>query len=104
VTIALIDEAVASGARVEKACDVVGISTRTLERWRADEECVDRRAGPRHAPAHQLTAAEKAKILEVANSPEFRDKSPKQIIFWLTRASTSRARPRSTACCARPIS
>lgn len=80
MTITLIDEAVASGARVEKACDIVGISTRTLERWRADEECIDRRAGPRHAPAHQLTAAEKAKILEVANSPEFRDKSPKQIV------------------------
>jgi len=80
VTIELIDEAVASGARIEKACDVVGISTRTLERWRSDEECVDRRAGPRHAPAHQLTEAERAKILEVANSPEFRDKSPKQIV------------------------
>ena len=77
---ALIDEAVASGARIEKACCVVGISTRTLERWRLDEECLDRRAGPRHPPAHQLTAAEKAKVLEVANSQEFRDKSPKQIV------------------------
>lgn len=80
MTIALVEEAVASGARLEKACEVVGISTRTLERWRVDDECVDRRAGPRHAPAHQLSAAEKAKVLEVANSPEFRDKSPKQIV------------------------
>ena len=80
MTIALIDEAVDAGARLEKACEVVGISTRTLERWRADDECVDRRAGPRHAPAHQLSAAEKAKILEVASSPEFRNMSPKQIV------------------------
>ncbi len=80
MTITLIDEAVASGARVEKACEVIGISARTLERWRKDDECVDRRAGPRHPPPHQLTEAEKAKILEVANSPEFRDKSPKQIV------------------------
>lgn len=80
MTIALIDEAVASGARIEKACEVVGISIRTLERWRKDEECIDRRAGPRHPPKHQLTAAEKAKILAIANSPEFRDKSPKQIV------------------------
>jgi putative transposase len=80
VTITLIDEAVASGARIETACDVVGISARTLERWRKDASCTDRRAGPRHAPPHQLTAAEKSKILAVANSLEFRDKSPKQIV------------------------
>jgi transposase InsO family protein len=80
VTLALIDEAVAAGARLAKACEVVGISNRTLERWRTDEECIDRRAGPKHAPAHQLSEAEKQKILEVANSPEFRDKSPKQIV------------------------
>lgn len=80
MTITLIDEAVAAGARIEKACDVVGISTRTLERWRKDEACTDRRAGPKSAPGHQLTDAEKTKILEVANSPEFRDKSPKQIV------------------------
>lgn len=83
MTIALIDDAVAAGARVEKACEVVGISTRTLERWRRDEEHLDRRAGPRHPPAHTLSAAERAKILEVANSPEFRDKSPKQIVPML---------------------
>lgn len=76
----LIDEAVAAGARLEKACEIVGLSSRTLERWRTDETCTDRRAGPRHSPAHQLTEAEKAKILEISNSPEFRDKGPKQIV------------------------
>jgi hypothetical protein len=80
VTITLIDEAVIAGARIERACDVVGISSRTLERWRKDEACTDRRAGPKRAPAHQLSDTEKEKILDVANSPEFRDKSPKQIV------------------------
>lgn len=81
MTLALIDEAVASGARLEKACDVLGLSGRTVERWRAGENCGrDRRAGPKHAPPHELSAAEKAKILEVANSPELRDKSPRQIV------------------------
>jgi putative transposase len=80
VTMALIDDAVAAGARIDRACDVVGVSTRTLERWRLDEACTDRRAGPRHAPAHQLSEVEKEKILVVANAPEFRDKSPKQIV------------------------
>lgn len=84
MTIALIDEAVASGARVAKACEVVGITSRTLERWRKDDVGVDRRAGPRQAPPHQLSEAERTRILEVANSPEFRDKSPRQIVPTLS--------------------
>ena len=80
MTLSLVDDAVAAGARLDKACEVLGLSARTLERWRKDEACTDRRAGPQHAPPHQLTEAEKAAILDVANSPEFRDKSPKQIV------------------------
>ena len=80
MTLALIDEAVASGARLEKACEVLGLSARTIERWRRDVVGDDRRAGPRRPPAHQLSDAEKKKILEVANSPEFRNKGPKQIV------------------------
>lgn len=81
MTLALIDEAVSSGARLEKACEVLGLSGRTVERWRhEDDGGRDRRAGPHHAPAHELSAAEKAKVLEVANSPEFRDMSPRQIV------------------------
>lgn len=81
MTLALIDEAVAAGARLEKACDVLGLSGRTVERWRAEDAGGrDGRAGPKHAPAHELSATERAKILEVANSPEFRNKSPRQIV------------------------
>ena len=29
----LIDEAVASGARKAKACEILGVSVRTVERW-----------------------------------------------------------------------
>jgi transposase InsO family protein len=81
MTLVLIDEAVASGARLARACDVIGLSARTVERWRTETDGGrDRRAGPHHAPAHQLSDAEKTKVLAVANSPEFRDKSPKQIV------------------------
>lgn len=81
MTLALIDEAVASGSRLAKACEVIGLSLRTLERWRTEENGgTDRRVGPKHALPHELTATEKEKILEVANSAEFRDKSPKQIV------------------------
>lgn len=81
MTMVLIDEAVAAGARLEKACEVLGLSARTIERWRTEDGGgSDGRVGPKHAPPHELTEAERAEILEVANSPEFRDKSPKQIV------------------------
>ena len=34
--LALLEEAVASGARLARACDVVGITVRTVQRWRRD--------------------------------------------------------------------
>ena len=78
MTRTLLDEAVAGGASLEAACEVLGLSTRTVARWKAGGG--DRRAAPRPSPAHKLTEAERAKILETSNSPEFRDVSPKQIV------------------------
>jgi putative transposase len=76
----LLDEAVASGARLTRACALVNLSVRTLQRWRADNGGEDRRAGPLKTPSHKLTEEERAALLDVANSPEFRDKSPRQIV------------------------
>ena len=76
----LIDEAVNSGARLNKACEILGISVRTTERWRLDADGDDKRAGPLTPPPHKLTVAERQGLLEIANSPEFRDKSPRQIV------------------------
>ena len=76
----LLDEAVAAGARLCKACEIVGVSVRSVERWRIDEEGDDKRAGPLTPPQHALTGAERQALLDVANSPEFRDKSPRQIV------------------------
>lgn len=76
----LIDEAVAAGARLFKACELLGISVRSTERWREDLDADDKRAGPLTEPSHKLTEAERKSILEVSNSPEFRDKSPRQIV------------------------
>src|SRR6185312_16851133 len=50
----LIDEAVQSGARREKASALLGLSARALARWRAEGETGDRRCGPRVSPAHKL--------------------------------------------------
>jgi putative transposase len=74
-----IDEAVRAGARLSRACEVVGISTRTYQRWRAGP-AEDMRCGPHTSPANKLTEAERCRALDVINSSAFRDKSPKQIV------------------------
>jgi transposase InsO family protein len=76
----LIDEAVRAGARVERACEVVGISVRTLQRWALPGAEEDRREGPRRTPGNKLSEAERKKIVATANAPEHKDLSPKQIV------------------------
>lgn len=76
----LIDEAVAAGARVEKATEMLGITPRTLTRWRADDGGRDRRSEAAVSPAHKLTEMERQTILDAAHRPEFRDLSPRQIV------------------------
>ena len=77
----LLDEAVCNGARLAPACRVIGLTLRTVQRWRADLDAgSDRRAGPRSAPTHKLSEEERAHLIATANSPEFRDKSPRQIV------------------------
>jgi putative transposase len=78
--IELIDKAVANGARLRKAAGCIGLSGRTLIRWRSHNAGEDQRHGPKHAPANKLSEEERKKILAVATSPAFRDLSPKQIV------------------------
>jgi len=75
-----IDEAVRDGAAKQKACEVVGISRRTLQRWRRQGIGDDNRAGPRKKPKNALTEQEQANVLKILTSQEFRDKSPWQIV------------------------
>ena len=76
----LLDEAVSAGARQAAACEVLGIDARTPQRWRNQDIGEDGRAGPKRSPANKLSAAERARVLAVANAPEYRDLSPKQIV------------------------
>lgn len=82
----LVEEAVAGGARLSKACEVAGLPARTLQRWVHNP--VDGRKGPRRSPANRLTQRERNKVVEVATSPEFRDMSPKQIVPLLADRGT----------------
>ena len=82
---ALIDEAAASGARRAVACHTIGLSVRTLERWRGPHPD-DAREGPPQKPANALSPAERAVLLETVNSAAYCDLSPHQIVPRLADA------------------
>ncbi len=75
----MVNDAVAAGARREAACEVIGLSGRTLERWRGGK-LEDLRQGPRTAPANKLSSQERQALLDLATSPRFRDLSPNQMV------------------------
>ena len=74
----LVEEAVANGARLSISCTALGLTARTLQRWVSRP--VDGRRGPNHDPANKLSERERRKVVEVATSPEYRDRSPKQVV------------------------
>ena len=93
--IKLIDRAVDSGARLKKAAAIMGLSARTIIRWRQQGGGQDQRKGPLTTPANKLSNHERQQILDTANSAPFRDLSPKQIVpkladrgFYLASEST----------------
>ena len=76
----LVTEAESQGAGLRAACEIVGISLRTFERWRARPDGADCRCGPRHAAPNALSAAEQARVLAVMAAPEYAGLSPKQLV------------------------
>ena len=64
----LIDKAVESGARLKKAADIVGLSARTIIRWRQQGGGQDQRKGPLTTPANKLSEHERQQILDISNS------------------------------------
>lgn len=76
----LLDEAVAAGARLELACETIGLTARTVERWRNDPDGDDSRTGPKTKPVHALSAEERAWIIKIATSPEYRNIAVSQLV------------------------
>lgn len=76
----MIDDAVTQGSRLNPAAQVLGLTVRTVQRWRLQSGGDDKRHGPLTAPANKLTPAERQQVLSVANSPMYRELSPKQIV------------------------
>lgn len=76
----LIAEAQAAGARLAPACRIVGLTARTVERWRRWPERDDQRRGPTQRPGNALTLAEQTQILAVMASQRYVGVSPKQLV------------------------
>ena len=76
----LVAEAEADGAGLGAACAIVGISRRTVERWRGRPDGDDRRCGPRHEAANALSSSERARVVAVMTAPEHAGLSPKQLV------------------------
>jgi transposase InsO family protein len=82
----LITEAVAAGARKTRACELLGIPARTVERWQRGGLEDGRPRAVRPRPANALSAEERRRVLELLCSPEYRDLSPRQIVPRLADA------------------
>jgi transposase len=84
-----IDQATAGGARLAQACQIVGISARTIERWRDNPEGEDARHGPHHRPHNALSCVEESQVLSVLTSSRYAELSPKQLVKNGSEASDS---------------
>lgn len=79
--ITLIGEAVDAGAREAMACKELGLTQRTLQRWRKRGGTEDGRPNAtRPAPANKLSEAEEQQVLEVLQQPNNRSLPPSQIV------------------------
>ncbi len=79
---AMVAAAVVAGARQERACAVISLSERTLQRWQRDraEGACDRRPARVQMPKNRLDELERLRLLEIANSAEFGHLPPSQIV------------------------
>ncbi len=76
-----VEAASTAGARAHKACELLGIAVRTLQRW---QQCGELREDARrtrsYVPTNKLSDAEREQIVAVANRDEFAHLPPSQIV------------------------
>ena len=109
--LSLIDEAVSSGARLSAACRLVGLSARTIQRWKSRPDGDDLRKGPSGRPVNALTPEETAQVISVMTSSRYAALSPKQLVpaladegLYLASESTMyRLRRQLGLKCTRPL-
>jgi transposase InsO family protein len=77
----LVEEARQAGARYRKCASVIGLTVRTMERWRSAVAGDGRKAAAAlRGSKSKLTPSEHNEILTVVNQPRFAHQSPKQVV------------------------
>lgn len=78
--VTIIEEACQQGARQTSACDIVGITVRTLQRWLKADTLQDQRLERQFTPANKLSEMERRQVLHIVNEAEFADLPPSKIV------------------------
>lgn len=76
----LVGDAVSQGCRQAQACEMVGVSAKTYQRWLSKPILGDQRRGPNTEPANKLTGNERATIISISTAKEFVNLSPHKIV------------------------
>lgn len=76
-----------AGAREEAACELVGLSVRTLQRWR-NGGGVDGRKGAPKTTARKLSPEEREAVYQAANQEHLADLTAEQVVATLAQEST----------------
>lgn len=76
-----LNEAIAAGAKQSRACQLIGLSSRTYQRWIKPKSVPEDGRLLRHfSPKNKLSHEEREVIIDTVNSDEFKDMSPNQIV------------------------
>ena len=79
----LISEATETGVRRYKACEILGLSVRTLERWEKAGGELDQRKLTKRTPNNKLSEAQRELVLTTVNSAEYQNLPPCKIVHLL---------------------
>lgn len=72
-----------AGAIKRKACGLLGVAMRTIERWEKVDGLVDKRKQAAHLPVNKLSEEERDMVLTIANSKTYQNLPPCKIVPML---------------------
>jgi putative transposase len=80
----LINTARESGARQSHACEIIGMSAKTFQRWNRPDNVHDSRQHAKREPTNRLSELERQRVIQVANEPRYSDLPPSKIVPQLS--------------------
>lgn len=83
----LIEDSLGAQARLKKACEIIELSARTIQRWRKDLRD-DKRKDNTFKTSNALSKQERQTVIDTVCSPEFRNLPPGQIVPKLADRGT----------------